>query len=352
MSDFLAFSASDSGNLPQSTQLHTLVAPATATLQVVDETAGANTSEMLFEELLVATGSASLTPQEPVDVAQEESAFEALLPELPEEQVQQMAQQFLASLVNRDVPVLMSSAAPVAVEAVAAEVPVSHKAQALALTEKAERSAPETSGVVPPSVAANRHTEAPAPEHAELALPKTTLKPATVDSLRIAGINATPAGNVPVISAGQPHVQVNAPIRADRSGQELSTQLQHALGERLNLQINNQIQHATIRLDPPDMGRIEIAVQIEAGKIQVQINAGQGDVYRALQQVSNELRQALTEQHFVDVDVHLSNQTQQQQPGQRQQQSGRESEMILANEQQDTARDTRSRDDKSILMTV
>ncbi|WP_226812140.1 flagellar hook-length control protein FliK [Buttiauxella massiliensis] len=351
MSDFLAYTASDSsGLLPQTAHPQTLLAPATAALLEVDETQDVNAGEMLFEELLLATSSVSIATDEEVVQPQEASTLDEVLAELPDEQVEQMAQQFLASLVNREVPMLMTTTA--AVLPVAAEQPVARPLNVQIQTDKAEPAAIEMQPTAHTADAQNRHVRVASTQPAEIVLPKKAFSPATAETLRLAGLNTAPAANIPVISAGQPQAQVNAPMRADGSGQALSAQLQHALGERLNLQINNQIQHATIRLDPPDMGRIEIVVQIEAGKIQVQINAGQSDVYRALQQVSNDLRQALTEQHFVDVDVRLSNQNQQQNPGQRQHHAGRENELILANEQPDTARETRTRDDKSILMTV
>ncbi|TDX17587.1 flagellar hook-length control protein FliK [Buttiauxella sp. BIGb0552] len=351
MSDFLAYTASDSGGLLQQTaHSQTLQAPATAALLEVDETQDVNAGEILFEELLLATSSVSIATDEEVLQPQEASTLDEVLAELPDEQAEQMAQQFLASLVNREVPMLMTATA--AVLPAAAEQPVARPLNVQLQTDKAEPASMEMQPTAHTADVQNRHVRVASIQPAEIVLPKKAFTPATAETLRLAGLNVAPAANIPVISAGQPQAQVNAPMRADGSGQGLSAQLQHALGERLNLQINNQIQHATIRLDPPDMGRIEIVVQIEAGKIQVQINAGQSDVYRALQQVSNDLRQALTEQHFVDVDVRLSNHNQQQNPGQRQHHAGRENERILANEQPETVHETRSRDDKSILMTV
>lgn len=349
MSDFLSYTASDSGSLlQQSAYPQTLLPLATTSVLEVDETQHINAGEMLFEELLLATSSVSIATDEEVVEGQEDVALDALLPELPDEQVEQMAQQFLATLVNRDVPMLMT--APVVLPA--AEQPVARPLNVQVQADKTEPASMDMQTTAHAPDVHLRHVRVASTEPAEVVVPKKSFTPVTAETLRLAGLNTAPAANIPVISAGQPQAQVNAPMRVDGSGQPLSTQLQHALGERLNLQINNQIQHATIRLDPPDMGRIEIVVQIEAGKIQVQINAGQSDVYRALQQVSNELRQALTEQHFVDVDVRLSNQNQQQQPGQRQHHAGRENELILANEQPDNTHETRSRDDKSILMTV
>ncbi|MNC27037.1 Flagellar hook-length control protein FliK [compost metagenome] len=159
--------------------------------------------------------------------------------------------------------------------------------------------------------------------------------------------------HLPVVSMGQSQAQVNAPLRLENTAQEMGQQLKSALGDRLNIQVNNQIQHATIRLDPPEMGKIEIVLHFEAGKLQVQINAGQSDVYRALQQVSNDLRLALTEQHFADVDVQVSSHNPQQHSGRQPQpqQQGSLAMPVLANDASHT-RATGPREDTSILMTI
>ncbi|WP_439411890.1 flagellar hook-length control protein FliK [Enterobacter ludwigii] len=132
-------------------------------------------------------------------------------------------------------------------------------------------------------------------------------------------------------------------------------QLHSALGDRLQLQIQNQIQHATIRLDPPNMGKIDISMQVDNGRLQIHINASHGDVYRALQQVSNELRQTLADKNFIQVNVQVSS----QHPGQPSHQEGRQKnftgqqEQISAStEREDTGRSSSDKDDESIILTV
>lgn len=131
-------------------------------------------------------------------------------------------------------------------------------------------------------------------------------------------------------------------------------QLQSALGERLQVLVKEQIQHATIRLDPPEMGKIEIALQFENGRVQVQINASHADVYRALQQTSNDLRQSLTEQHFVQVNVQVSSQSGGQQQGKAQDFWAQQHAAIKAGSDIATSStDTGGfRDDGSVLLTV
>lgn len=142
-----------------------------------------------------------------------------------------------------------------------------------------------------------------------------------------------------------------ATLKLEGGEDRWAQQLQSALGERLQVQVKNQIQHATIRLDPPDMGKIDISMQIENGRMQVHINASQGEVYRALQQVSNDLRQSLTEQNFVQVNVQVSSQSGQQhnkEPQFAKMQTTVQAAAEVDNDSQQTDR----REDESVLLTV
>ncbi|HEY2454442.1 MAG TPA: flagellar hook-length control protein FliK [Scandinavium sp.] len=142
-------------------------------------------------------------------------------------------------------------------------------------------------------------------------------------------------------------------VKLSDEGSRWSDQLQSALGDRLQLQVKDKIQHATIRLDPPDMGKIDISMQIENGRMQVHIQANHGEVYRSLQQISHELRQSLVEQNFVQVNVQVSSQHPGQQQGQRQNAFAELSESVLAGS--DMAGDEQyssHQDDESILLKV
>jgi flagellar hook-length control protein FliK len=142
-------------------------------------------------------------------------------------------------------------------------------------------------------------------------------------------------------------------VKLSDEGTRWSEQLQSALGERLQVQVKDKIQHATIRLDPPDMGKIDISMQIENGRMQVHIQANHGEVYRSLQQISHELRQSLVEQNFVQVNVQVSSQNSGQQQGQRQNAFADLSESVLTGT--DMASDEQyssHQDDESILLKV
>jgi flagellar hook-length control protein FliK len=81
--------------------------------------------------------------------------------------------------------------------------------------------------------------------------------------------------------------------------------LTEALGDRLQLQLGRNSEQATIRLDPPMLGSIEISIRHEAGSLQVQLSASNGEVLRQLHGIGDSLRQDLS-QRPGDVSVVVS----------------------------------------------
>ena len=142
-------------------------------------------------------------------------------------------------------------------------------------------------------------------------------------------------------------------LKMDPEPSRWSEQLHSALGDRLQVQVKQQIQHATIRLDPPDMGKIDISMQVDNGRVQVQINASHAEVYRALQQTSNDLRQSLTEQNFIQVNVQVSSQSGGQQQGKEQHLTEQHAAIQAGTEIEANASASHARrEDDSVLMTV
>ncbi|MGL6069777.1 flagellar hook-length control protein FliK [Craterilacuibacter sp.] len=99
--------------------------------------------------------------------------------------------------------------------------------------------------------------------------------------------------------------------------------LRNALGERLQLQTAHGMDKALIRLDPPAMGALEIAIRHEAGVLSVQLTASNPDVVRQLQAMGEGLRQDLAQRQQAQVSVEVregqagSGQSQGRQEGQR-----------------------------------
>ena len=82
--------------------------------------------------------------------------------------------------------------------------------------------------------------------------------------------------------------------------------LQEALGERMQLQVGRNAEQAVIRLEPPMLGRVEIAIRHSAGSLEVHITATHGEVLRQLQSVSEGLRNDLAQRQFTDVSVNIA----------------------------------------------
>lgn len=82
--------------------------------------------------------------------------------------------------------------------------------------------------------------------------------------------------------------------------------LQEALGDRLQLQLGKNAEQAVIRLDPPMLGRVEIAIRHSAGSLEVHISATHGEVLRQLQAVGENLRNDLAQRQFTDVAVNIA----------------------------------------------
>jgi flagellar hook-length control protein FliK len=165
----------------------------------------------------------------------------------------------------------------------------------------------------PMSIAQNSESAIPLPKEMQPVAPQllTTLAAASAAPAAVNTVSPLASQSSPTVSPTT--VMQHAPVTVDTDDNRWTQQLQSALGERLQIQVKNQIQHATIRLDPPEMGKIDISLQVDNGRVQVQINASHAEVYRALQQTSNDLRQSLTEQNFIQVNVQVSSQSGQQQ---------------------------------------
>ncbi|HLS81606.1 MAG TPA: flagellar hook-length control protein FliK [Steroidobacter sp.] len=105
-----------------------------------------------------------------------------------------------------------------------------------------------------------------------------------------------------VVQAG---VARAAPVAEPQVATPARMTLAQALGERLHVQIGQRSEHASIRLDPPSMGSIEVVVRHEAGSIQVHLRASNADVARQLQGMGEALRQDLSQRQQGEVAVHV-----------------------------------------------
>lgn len=96
-----------------------------------------------------------------------------------------------------------------------------------------------------------------------------------------------------------------AAVRVDTSSGRWGEQMMQVLQDRVTLQAQQNLQEAKIRLDPPELGKLDLLVRVEGDRLSVQINANTATTREALMQVSERLRTELQEQNFVHVDVNV-----------------------------------------------
>jgi flagellar hook-length control protein FliK len=134
-------------------------------------------------------------------------------------------------------------------------------------------------------------TVAAAGDERSFTLAGTGTGSAVAASGQAAGAPAAPAGSA-VTLAGTPE-QWQQPLR-------------QALGDRLQLQLQRNSEQAVIRLEPPNMGSIEISIRHSAGALQVSLSASNSEVLRQLNTIGDSVRQDLSNRQFTDVAVTVS----------------------------------------------
>lgn len=139
-------------------------------------------------------------------------------------------------------------------------------------------------------------------------------------------------------------------VRLEGNDAQRGEQMLQALRQNVQLQIQQSQQVATIRLDPPELGSLEIQVSQESGKISVQINAAQADTLRLLQQTSDRLRHELLTQQFVQVNVQVGGDGRSGQQS-RQDQGGSSEALVRGNPLQDSGQASRTAP-RDVLATV
>src|SRR5690606_15199491 len=113
-------------------------------------------------------------------------------------------------------------------------------------------------------------------------------------------------------SQRNPTVSEWAPIKvANQQTHHWGRDLMAALGDRLSMQINQNVKEARIRLDPPELGRIEMTVRLDGDRLNIQLNASNHQVRDLLSQHADRLRTDLLAQNHQSVDVHVGQQNDQ-----------------------------------------
>lgn len=170
---------------------------------------------------------------------------------------------------------------------------------------------------------------------------------ATTESISLTGAPAAVT-----LNGTESAQRVQSPLTLQAPEAKWGEQLLHALRDNVQMQIQQKIQNATIRLDPPELGSLEIFLSHESGRLTVQITASQADVARLIQATSERLRQELTGAQFTQVNVQTSADGQSGQQQSRERQGFMSDETILANEQEFVGQDNAATRTSDVLVTV
>jgi flagellar hook-length control protein FliK len=194
---------------------------------------------------------------------------------------------------------MLPSAAPVpapiesAAQHTAAPIPASQPARALAPAESAQLAQSTQDGA---SAQSGHKGQASAGAFSSAMADSAKEQPG------VAVLDRGAVGAVPSAPAQQATdtVTLSGPPTAWRQN------LREALGERLQLQMGRNSEQAVIRLEPPMLGQVEIAIRHSAGALEVSISATHREVVRQLQAVSEHLRSDLAQRQFTEVAVSVT----------------------------------------------
>ena len=103
-----------------------------------------------------------------------------------------------------------------------------------------------------------------------------------------------------------------ASVKVDPQASKWGQQMLQVLHDRVSFQAQQNLQEAKIRLDPPELGKLDLIVRVEGDRLNVQLNASSMATREALNQVSERLRAELQDQNFVHVDVNVGTERDQQ----------------------------------------
>ncbi|WP_033138147.1 flagellar hook-length control protein FliK [Aeromonas finlandensis] len=96
-----------------------------------------------------------------------------------------------------------------------------------------------------------------------------------------------------------------APVRLSDNQTQWGEQLVSLLRDKVELQVNQQVKQAHIRLDPPELGRLELTVKLDGDRLNVQLNVTNPAVRDALIQSMERLRMSLAPHHAGGVEVNV-----------------------------------------------
>ena len=158
----------------------------------------------------------------------------------------------------------------------------------------------------------------------EMKVMNTTQKLSTLvllDKLTSANLNDKKPVDVASLRIEQQIADINSPerlmtqatqgrhewsaVKMENQQNAWSKQLFNVLQDRIEMQVHQNIKQANIRLDPPDLGRLDLSVRMDGDRLTVMINTSNSAIREALQASLQQLRSELSNQFGAGVDVNV-----------------------------------------------
>lgn len=200
---------------------------------------------------------------------------------------------------------LPSAAAPTAVQ------PQPSTALPVAMQPGTSAPAVSSPSAVAPAAASAAVIQSASPVQAASLQSGTDLADSPATPARV----AAPVGELLQPAAASPASQSTAQhaITALRSENVTTTPsadsgLLAMLGQRIQVQSQQGVQQAVVRLEPYMAGTVQVEIRHEAGVLRIHLTASNDDVVRQLQSVGEGLRQELGSRQFTDVSVQVGQQ--------------------------------------------
>ncbi len=116
------------------------------------------------------------------------------------------------------------------------------------------------------------------------------MRPVTDNALPLSSLPGSVGGPLP--RPPEAGTALQAEVRAELGSKEFAP----ALGSQLSVLVRNGIEHAQLKLNPAEMGPIEVRISIDGHQAQVDFSAAQAHTRQALQDAVPALATALREQ--------------------------------------------------------
>lgn len=86
---------------------------------------------------------------------------------------------------------------------------------------------------------------------------------------------------------------------------DLGQTMLETLKQQVELQVTQQTRQATVRLDPPSLGQLQVTVTVTHDRLNVEIQASHDGLRQALEQTSEQLRQILATERSGQIEVQI-----------------------------------------------